>query len=266
MAAPESRPLAGVRVLVTRPREQSRHLVELIESAGGSAIVFPVIEIAEPADAAALLRVIERLDDFDLAVFISPSAVTRALNLIHARRRALPARLRLATVGRGSARELTRFGYHDVLAPAGRSDSEALLALAEMNDVRGKRIVIFRGEGGRELLADTLAARGAQVEHAECYRRVCPAADVAPLLTRWGRGEIDVVVITSAEGLRNLYDMLGKLGSQWLARTPLVVIHPRIAETARELGFRHAPVVAHEANDEAIVDAIRTWRSGQNPI
>jgi uroporphyrinogen-III synthase len=266
MAAPEAAPLSGVRVLVTRPPQQSQHLIDLIRQAGGSAIAFPVIDIAEPADAAALRRVIDHLDEYDIAVFISPNAVTRALNLIHARRGALPAGLRLAAVGAGSARELRRLSGGEVLAPTARADSEALLALPEMNDVRDKRIVIFRGEGGRELLADTLAARGARVEHAECYRRVRPDADVGPLLTRWSRGEIDVVVVTSAEGLRNLFEMLGKLGSQWLLRTPLVVIHPRIAQTARELGFRQPPMVAREAGDEAIVEAIRTWRAGQNPI
>lgn len=266
MAAPEARALAGVRVLVTRPQHQAGHLAELIEHDGGTAVVFPVIDIAPPQDTAALARIVERIDEFDFAVFISPNAAARAMNLLRARRAALPPHLRVAAVGRASARELERFGVGPVLAPRERFDSEALLELPEFQDLRGKRVVIFRGEGGRELLAETLGARGAQVEYAECYRRVRPDADVGPLLERWARKEIDVVVVTSVEGLRNLFDMLGKLGSQWLLKTPLVVVSERMAQAARELGFRDAPRVAASAADEAVLAALRAWRAGQNPL
>jgi uroporphyrinogen-III synthase len=97
-------------------------------------------------------------------------------------------------------------------------------------------VVIFRGDGGRELLGDTLRERGATVDYVECYRRARPNADIEPLLKRWGRGEIDAVTVSSSEGLRNLYDMLGKLGQAWLRRTPLFAPHARIAENARALG------------------------------
>jgi uroporphyrinogen-III synthase len=266
MAAPEARPLTGVRVLVTRPQHQAGRLTELIERDGGEAIVFPVIEIADPADTAVLARVIDRIDDFDFAIFISANAATRAMNLLRARRPELPPRLRLAAVGRTSAHELERFHAGPVLVPRGRFDSEALLDLPELRDVQGKRIVIFRGEGGRELLADTLTARGACVEYAECYRRVRPDTDVGPLLARWARGEIDVAVVTSVEGLRNLYDMLGKPGSRWLVKTPLVVVSERVADAARELGFTHASMVAPAAGDDAVLETLRAWRARQNPL
>src|SRR3989344_3038926 len=161
--------LTGVRVLVTRPRDQAEKLTLLIEGEGGEVIRFPVIEIAEPKDPQALLAVIDRLDQFGLAIFISPNAVNRAMNLILARRGAWPRNVRIACVGRGSARELNLVGAGNVIAPAGRFDSEALLALPELQQVTGNRIVIFRGEGGRELLGDTLKARGADIEYAECY-------------------------------------------------------------------------------------------------
>ena len=257
--------LAGVRVLVTRPRDQAENLARMIEARGGEAVLLPVIEIAEPGDTPALLASIGRLKDFSLAIFISPNAVKRAMNLIRARGGWPPA-LRAAAVGNGSARELKHFGIEDVIVPQGRFDSEALLELPELRDVKGKRIVIFRGTGGRELLGDTLRARGAEIEYAECYRRVRPDTDMTPLLRRWARGEIDIVSVTSVDGLHNLFDMVGKAGQQWLICTPLVVVSKRMVDVCHELGFKTEPRVAATASNEAILDAIQTWRDGQNTL
>jgi uroporphyrinogen-III synthase len=227
--------LAGRRIVVTRPAGQYERLAEMIRAEGGEPIVFPVLEILDLEDTRGLVAAADRLDDYDLAVFISPNAVDKALNVILARR-AWPRRLRAATIGRASEKALARYGVTDVIAPSGRFDSEALLALPQLDDVRGWRVVVFRGDGGRELLGDTLRERGATVDYIECYRRVRPNADVEPLLKRWGRGEVDAVTVSSSEGLRNLYDMLGKLGQAWLKRTPLLAPHARIAENARALG------------------------------
>ena len=258
-AASPSGDLQGVYVLVTRPAHQAEALCVLIESHGGHALRFPVLEIADPADTGPLHAVIDRLQDYELAIFISANAVNKAMNLVRARRD-WPAGLRIAAIGRGSARELERFGHRADLCPPRKFDSEALLALPEMQDVAGKRIVIFRGDGGREHLADTLTARGARVEYAEAYRRVRPEADTGRLLRHWARGELDVITVTSSEGLHNLYDMVGKLGRQWLRKTPLVVASERMVPLARELGFRLPPVVAEDATDEAMAAALRAWR------
>ena len=252
--------LAGRGILVTRPADQAAALAALIRAAGGEPIVFPAIEIADMPDLKPLIALIDRLDAFDLAVFISPSAVNKALNLIRARRE-WPARLAAAAVGRGSAKELARYGIGRVIAPEKRFDSEALLALPEMGAVAGKRVVIFRGDGGRELLGDTLAARGASVEYAECYRRVKPGADAAALLRAWGRNEVAAVTITSSEGLRNLFEAIGKLGQAWLKKTPVFVTHPRMAETARELGI--VTVVVTGQGDEGIVAGLAQWFAGR---
>jgi uroporphyrinogen-III synthase len=254
-----------VHVLVTRPRDQAENLARLIEARGGEAIRFPAIEIAEPRDTRALLTVIDRLKDFALAIFISPNAVNRAMNLILARG-GLPPGLRVACVGRGSARELKHFGIENTIVPPGRFDSEALLELPELQQVAGKHIVIFRGDGGRELLGDTLRARGAEIEYAECYRRLRPDSDTTPLLRRWARGEVDIVSVTSVDGLRNLFDMVGKAGQRWLIRTPVVVVSKRMAQVCRELGFKTEPRVAATAGDEAILEAIQAWRDGQNTL
>lgn len=265
MAATEGRTLAGVTVLVTRPADQAEPLVQLIERAGGRAWRFPVLEILDPIDGRALLAVIDRLDDFDLAIFISPNAVHKAMNVIRARR-TLPAGMRLAAVGRGSAKALGHFGVRDVIAPSGKFDSEALLALPELAAMSGRRVLILRGDGGRELLAETLRARGAEVEVAECYRRGRPQTDTAPLLRTMARGELDIVTVTSIQSLRNLYDLVGKLGQQWLVKTPIVVVSERMALACREFGFKQPPIVAAEASDAAILAALEAWRAAGNSL
>lgn len=253
MNTPLQKPLANRGVVITRPVDEAQQLAQLVREAGGNPILFPAIEILDAAELKPLHDLIARLDEFDIAIFISPSAVARAMNLITARR-ALPPHLKCATIGRGSLKALQRFGVNDAVAPQGRFDSESLLVLPLFQDVAGKRVVIFRGDGGRELLGDTLAARGAHIEYGECYRRGKPNADAAPLLKAWARSEVAALVFTSSEGLRNFHEIVGKLGQSWLRKTPVFVPHARIAEAARALGIER--VIETASGDDALAAAL----------
>jgi hydroxymethylbilane synthase len=173
-----------------------------------------------------------RLDSFDLAVFVSPNAIEQALAVILARR-PWPAALRVAALGKSSERELARHGIMTSFRRRLRFDSEALLELPELIDAQGKRVIIFRGDGGRELLGDTLKARGASVEYVSCYRRARPQLDPAPLLKLWEEGRLDAVTLTSSEGLRNFFEMVGRLGQAWLSKTPAFVPHLRASPSRR---------------------------------
>jgi uroporphyrinogen-III synthase len=242
--------LAGRSIVVTRPAEQAQHLADLIRAAGGSTVLFPALEIRAPADLRPLQALMARLDEFELAIFVSANAVSKAMSMIAARR-ALPPGLKLAVVGAGSLRELQRFGVTDAVCPAARFDSEALLELPALTNVRGKRVVIFRGQSGRELLGQTLIERGAQVEYVECYRRAKPALDEAAWLALWKRHAPDAITVTSSEGLRNLHEIAGEKGKKMLLKLPLFVPHPRIARVAQELEFDD--VIVTPAGDEGLV-------------
>lgn len=250
------KPLSGRGIVITRPAVEAQRLAELVRAAGGNPFLYPAIEILDAADLRSFDNLIERLDQFDLAIFISPNAVTKAMTRIRARR-TLPAHLKVAAIGRGGVRALQSFGVREVIAPgalAGRYDSETLLAEPALRDVDGKRVVIFRGEGGRELLGDTLSARGAIVEYAQCYRRGKPSADPAPLLEAWAHKRISATIFTSSEGLRNFYQVIGEAGQAELRNTPVFVPHPRVAATARELGLTQ--VVESASGDEALAAAL----------
>lgn len=248
---PPPGPLSGRRVLVTRPSAQAGGLAERLAAAGAEPVRIPAIEIGELADLAQLHAVADRLESFDLAIFVSRNAVRKALELLRARRggKAWPPRLRMATVGQGSRAELEAQGFADVIAPPAQFDSEALLALPELAAVRGLRVAIFRGEGGRGLLGETLEARGATVAYAACYRRLRPE-EGERLRREWAAG-IDAVTVSSGEGLANFLALLGEDAVARMSGIPLFVPHARVAAIAARRGLQGA-VVAGPGDAEMV--------------
>jgi uroporphyrinogen-III synthase len=238
-------PLSGLKILVTRPREQAQHLADAIGQAGGDPVLFPLLEIAPVEDAVALQRQVAQLVQADLAIFISPNAVKYGMAAIREAGVVLPTGLKIATIGEGSAKALRDAGIIDVLAPAMRHDSEGLLEM--LTDVAGWRILIFRGDGGRQLLGDTLKSRGAQVDYVTCYRRSKPELDAMPDVRP------DAMLVTSSEALAYLW----QIAPQALRSVPLFVPHPRIAELARSQGW--AEVYLTDAGDEGILAALQDW-------
>jgi len=246
--------LAGRTVLVTRPAHQAAALAQAVRAAGGMPFEFPALDVeALPLDE--LSVPLARLAEADIAVFISPSAAQFGMAAIRASG-TLPDTLQVFAVGPGTARALNAQGVSGVITPEGQ-DSEALLALPQLQAVAGKRVVIVRGVGGRGLLAETLRTRGAQVDLMECYRRLRPQADATSLLARWRTGGIDAVTVTSAETLHNLAALLGEAGRPLLAATPLFAPHEKIAEAARRFGIAH--VIATPGGDDGLVDGLVNW-------
>jgi len=245
-------------VLVTRPAEQAAGLCCLAEAAGYEAVPLATIEIRGPDDPEAMEALIETLTSYNLAVFISVNAVIHGLDHILPRCD-WPKHVKIATVGASSAAALREYGLAPDLVPAHRFNSEALLALEELQDMHGKRVVILRGNGGREHLHDTLVARGAVVDYVEVYRRACPEIDPHLMYSLLQPGMLDVVTVTSNETLQNLYTMAGVDGQPLLRALPLVVASERQAVLARELGFEHAAVVAENAGDAALVEALKAF-------
>jgi uroporphyrinogen-III synthase len=238
--------LQGRRIVVTRPSGQAEGLAALIRQAGGEALKVPAIEIRPLEDKAPFARFAERLDTFDLVIFVSRNAVQSALGLLGDRH--WPTGVAVATVGQGSRSALEAAGFERVVAPSAQSDSEGLLARPELADVRGKRIAILRGDAGRELLGNELGRRGALVEYIACYRRVRPGA--GDLSRVWSEG-VDAVTVSSAEGLANFLTMLGADAASRLARVPVFVPHPRVADEAARLGLAKA-VIGGPGNAEMV--------------
>ncbi|MBI3222121.1 MAG: uroporphyrinogen-III synthase [Nitrosomonadales bacterium] len=249
-------PLAGLNIVVTRPRDQAAQLAQRIREAGGSTFLFPLLDIAPVQDAHVLNEQISRLYQFDLAIFISPNAVQYGIGAIRAAG-GIPTGLKIATVGQGSAKALRAMGIADVIAPGERFDSEGLLALPELQSVAGWRVMIFRGDGGRELLGDTLRERGASVEYAACYQRSKPQQDASALL----QSNADAISVTSSEALGYLWQMLDRPAQSALRDKPLFVPHPRIAELARQQGWRQVRLCG--SGDDGLLASLAEWAAEQ---
>ncbi len=242
-------PLAGLRIVVTRPQKQTQELAHTIEALGGVCIQFPLLEISALTDTRALDSLAAQLHEYQLAIFISPNAVRYGMdalkNLV-----VWPASLQVATIGLSSAQALHEHGIPSVISPQQRFDSEALLALPEMHKVNGLRIIILRGDKGRELLGDTLTLRGATVEYVTCYHRHKPQQDISVLLA----AKPNVLSVSSSEALGNLWQMLDAVGRENILALPIFVSHERIALAARKLGWNN--VVTSSGGDEGLLTAL----------
>lgn len=218
--------LAGVGVLITRPRHQAAELVDAITAAGGSPVLFPVLDIV-PHDASSIADAQKELQLPDIAIFVSPNAVRFGLEYAAADR--------VAVVGPATAAAIESAGRDvDIRSPSG-FDSEHLLATEPLQDVAGKVIRIIRGQAGRELLAETLRGRGAIVEYLSVYERIRPDYPVAvidALEQQWRSDAIHAVTVMSVESFDNLVALLPEWCRSRLRKTPLVTPATRVIKEA----------------------------------
>jgi uroporphyrinogen III methyltransferase/synthase len=266
---------ARFTAVLTRPAGQSDTLAVALAARQIRPLDFPLITIAAAHDNAPLRDALNALDRYALVVFVSPNAVDRAFACYASVSSIWPHALPVAVVGPASVAALARHGVaapaHRVISPPvaadeepARFDSEALFAALEAafgtNGFDGKRVLIVRGDGGREWLADRLREAGAEVHAVAAYRRVVPE----PSMGAWEQvhallaGAPHAWLVTSSEGVRNLEELAhahltaGEIVQ--LKHAPLVAPHPRIAETARGLGFDRITVSG--AGDERIVETL----------
>ncbi len=250
------RPLHRRWIVVTRPAHAAASLCSAIESAGGNLIRCPLlaIEPVTPRDTG------RDIADYSAVIFISANAVCYGRSLLSLAQRAdAPTML---AAGAATAAALRKAGVNAVVSPPRSAGSEGLLGLPALQpDAVAKRdILIVRGQGGREHLAEVLRKRGASVDYIEVYRRTKPqaAVDLGPY---WQRGQLDVIIITSGESLTNLVAMAGNEHRAHLMATKLLVVSKRIAQQARRLGFTEAPLVTEDISDAGMVRALAGWSS-----
>jgi uroporphyrinogen-III synthase len=255
------RNLNGARVLVTRPAHQAENLSRLIQERGGEAIRFPVLDIVARDNIDEVRHAFKNLDKFQWVVFISPNAVNFALKANNGKIDRLKA-ARFAAVGRATAQALEAAGLAVDVVPEKGYTSEALLAMPQMQQVKGQSCLIVRGEGGREELANTLRGRGAKVQYLEVYKRTIPSIDNSQVVQLLAQHRLDVITITSGEALQNLLIMLGEKNHQLLLPIPMVVVSDRIGQLAAGMGFKRIAVTENPA-DTAILETVTIVCNGE---
>jgi len=247
-------PLTGKTVLITRPLGREENLRRLIEQAGGSVLHYPVFKIQAPSDLEikSLIHIRDQLHSFSMAIFISATAVEQSQNYFPA----LPEHLVIVSIGSKTTHALHMQNIHADIE-ASEHNTESLLQSPDLQapKIQGQRILIFRGEGGRALLGDTLVRRGAQVRYVETYHRKIPPL---PPLTEQQIDTLDAVTISSNEGLDNLVTLMED--PSLLIDVPLIVPGKRAASLAKQHGFKTI-VAADSATDEATFAALSTFLS-----
>ncbi|MCE3263607.1 MAG: uroporphyrinogen synthase [Pseudoduganella sp.] len=249
-------------VILTRPLAQAEPLASRIRALGRAVEVLPLLDISPLPDQAPLREALAGLAAYQLVAFVSPNAIEAAFAHIPA----WPPGLRAAVVGEGSRQALLARGVPAglIASPAdpAHSDTEHLLQALDLHALRGARVLLVRGESGRELMADSFRAAGADVTVLPAYRRAVPPltpALAARLRALAGAPGAEWIV-TSSEALRGLLGLLAQLNRPTIVATMqhqhLIVPHARIAETARELGFRHVTLTG--SGDERMLAALQS--------
>ena len=249
--------LSNKTILITRPAGREKHLCHLIEQAGGFVIHYPVFTIQPPStpEIEHLKQLNDRLHDFTMAIFISPTAVEQSQIYFPV----LPGHLTLVSIGSKTTEVLNQHNIHvDIEAPEHNTESLLQVANFQIPQIQGQRVLIFRGTGGRALLGDTLKHRGAKILYVETYRRERPAH--RPLAEQQIK-KLDAVTISSYEGLDNLISLTQDPGI--LIDIPLVLPSQRTATLARQRGFKTI-ITAKNATDKAVVAALSNYFSSSH--
>jgi len=253
--------MASKHILITRPVSQGEALCARLRKQGFQVDQIPVMEI-EPLDKdeqqASIEKIFSKITTYHGIILVSVNAAEQALPWLkkypHART------TKIFSVGKSTAMFYNENHVHDskVIHPRHDMSSEGLLALNELqaNEVKGRRYLILRGSGGRELIAQTLKERGAYVDSCELYRRYLPEHHM-PALQKI-LPQTDLIVISSGESLENLLSMAGEGLAKTLLDKPVLVPSERVAGIARQLDFQHI-INAANATDDAVIEALALW-------
>ena len=258
--------LAGRRILITRPAHQSGGWCDLLQAEGALTDCIPMLDIVpvgagegSQGDTQAIKNLILDFDQFDHAIFVSQNAVQYGFDWLDNYWPQLPQGPRFYAIGAATARAIRARGAVPETGNTGGDepstmDSEALLALPTLQQPAGERVIIFRGQGGRTLIGDTLIERGARLDYCELYQRTLPADAVAKM--RAYHHIPDAVTVHSGETLENLNRVLDTSGRAALRQSLLICPSPRVADTARALGFPRV-YAASNAGDSAMLATLK---------
>jgi uroporphyrinogen-III synthase len=246
-------PLASAHVLITRPVMPASRTAQRIAALGATPYVFPTTIIEAPSDARPLKDALVNIDRYYAAIFVSPSAAEMTISPLGAPAIRLPDALHVFAPGPGTAEELQLRGVDEVTMPTSSFDSEGLLELPALqaSAIKGKRIAIFRGNDGRELLRETLTKRDALVDAITAYHRRAPNTPPAGLIELLRSKKLTAISAMSSDAVTNLLHVLPKDEQANATSLPLYASHERIAETAKNAGFRN--VVLTGAGDAGLI-------------
>lgn len=240
---------ASSPLLITRPAGKADQLLASLDELAIPYLYQPLIttQLVPLKPKAGTL-----LEQADLVIFVSVSAVSCLQQQYDCQKITAP----LIAVGTTTATVLGKCSGREVLVPQDQR-SEGVLALAELQDVADKHIVIVRGNAGRELIKKGLQQRGAHIHYVQSYRRVPLPLDGQGLSDQWRQQDIQCIVVTSNEILQLIFALLPTEQHSWLQQQLWIMVSPRMKEAAIELGIDASRIyLSASANDQALLEAI----------
>jgi len=247
--------IGQLKVLITRPEEKSKQLALLLDQQGIANVSHPLFDYQNNTSTA---EIATALNHANIAIFVSIAAVEFAqkrYNLTHA---FIDKKVTVIAVGQATKNALLNIGISDVFVPE-QENSEGVLLLPTLQQVNNKRIVIFRGNGGREHIATKLTQRGAKICYIESYQRVWRTL-TENIALQWQAQQINCIVVTSNDSLMalltHLQDEQGNLGRYWQYNCTWLVVSSRIEDNATAKGLQKV-VNSHGANTEVLTKALK---------
>jgi uroporphyrinogen-III synthase len=241
-------PLKNKWVVVTRPLHQAKSFRLMLENAEAHTISFPLLEIAPPNDLALAQKKLSNIQqDYDLVIFVSSNAVNQAFKWIK------PSDLdsvKVASTGKKTASLLTNLNINTDFCPDVIFNSEALLAIPEFQAFcKDKKVAIIRGEGGRDLLRESLTNIGANVDYIDVYQRIFPQQNIEQLKQYWQRQQLDCVVLTSESSVINFFNLTAN--ETWVNQLTLVLGISRMQGKIPN-DFQGKLLIAEDPSDETL--------------
>ena len=246
--------LANKTIIVTRPLTKIQNLCMQLEARQAKVVHFPVISISPIIELETAEKILQRIVNYNLVIFISVNAVNCCVSIAQQLNIGL-AKCSMAAVGSATKLALESHGYKVDISPEQKFSSEALLEHTALQNISQQNILIVRGLGGREFLRQELEQRGAKVDYLEVYERKLPTSrnpiDLSTLSNNDSR-----VLIYSAESAQNLWSLCTQDEQKWLQSTTIVAASERIANNLSSARFTKRPIIAKNPSDEAMLQAL----------
>lgn len=243
--------LVGLRVLNTRPHGQHLALSRAIHDAGGEAIPLPVLAIEPTGNT--WLNHLPPLEDINHVIFISANAIDYFFEAIHHRHESWPDSIETTVIGKASARALSAWNIRVDHLPS-VADSDHLTQLDFLQDLKNQTVLLIKGEGGRNIIANQLKSRGGNVITLDVYRRVLPKIPKEHVESLWQEDRVDIILLTSQQAIHNLFTLFGEHARQWLCSKPCIVISDRLGKAASALGMRTILVSPYDSIVKTLED------------